>query len=240
MSEPTTTTPLLELQKVSKRFGTQNEVLHAIDLVVQPNDTVAVLGPSGSGKSTLLNILGGLLEPTSGTVLFAGEPLQTRTARQLAALRNRQIGFIFQAHHLLPQCTALENVLVPTLVLPPGELRRTAAERARQLLSEVGLGERLEHRPAQLSGGEQQRVAVVRALINQPRLVLADEPTGSLDERGTDQLGDLLCELNQRHQVALVTVTHSRRLAVRMQRMLELRGGSLTAATRTASATPTP
>jgi lipoprotein-releasing system ATP-binding protein len=236
MSESSVIAPVLELQKVSKRFGSQSEVLHAIDLQVQPHDTVAVLGPSGSGKSTLLNILGGLLEPTSGDVLFAGEPLNHRTARQLAALRNRSIGFIFQAHHLLPQCTALENVLVPTLVLPQGELRRTAPERARQLLSDVGLGERFEHRPAQLSGGEQQRVAVVRALINQPRLVLADEPTGSLDERGTDQLGDLLCELNQRHQVALVTVTHSRRLAVRMQRMLELRGGNLTAATPT----PTP
>lgn len=218
---------LVELRRVNKHFGTSTEVLRNIDLCVQPHDTVAVLGPSGSGKSTLLNIIGGLLPPSSGEVLFDGEPLPNRNAKQLAALRNREIGFIFQAHHLLPQLTALENVLVPTLVYPKGEQRRTACDRASEMLNDVGLGERLHHRPAQLSGGEQQRVAVIRALINQPRIVLADEPTGSLDERGTDSLGDLLCQLNERHSVALVTVTHSRRLATRMQRILELREGSI-------------
>tara|TARA_R110002072_G_scaffold4174_2_gene29457 strand:- start:45911 stop:46600 length:690 start_codon:yes stop_codon:yes gene_type:complete len=228
------TTPLVELRQVYKRFGKTTEVLQAIDLTVAHNDTVAVLGPSGSGKSTLLNIIGGLLPPSSGEVWFDGEPMQTRNAKQLAALRNREIGFIFQAHHLLPQLTALENVMVPTLVQPKDERRRTAPDRARQLLQDIGLGERLHHRPAQLSGGEQQRVAVIRALINQPRLVLADEPTGSLDERGTDSLGDLLCELNERHSVALVTVTHSRRLATRMQRVLELREGSIATADQNA------
>ena len=221
---------LVELLRVNKHFGTAPEVLRNIDLYVQPHDTVAVLGPSGSGKSTLLNIIGGLLPPSSGDVLFDGEPLASRNAKQLAALRNREIGFIFQAHHLLPQLTALENVLVPTLVHPKDEQRRTACDRASELLNEVGLSERLHHRPAQLSGGEQQRVAVIRALINQPRIVLADEPTGSLDERGTDSLGDLLCQLNERHSVALVTVTHSRRLAARMQRTLVLREGSIATA----------
>jgi len=219
--------PLVQLQNVDKRFGSQTEVLRGVALEVQPRDTVAVLGPSGSGKSTLLNIIGGLLPPSSGKVLFDGEDLQGRSAKQLAALRNREIGFIFQAHHLLPQCSALENVLVPTLVHPPGDLRTTAPDRARALLEEVGLGDRLQHRPGQLSGGEQQRVAVVRALINQPRLLLADEPTGSLDEEATDHLGDLLCALNQRHEVALLVVTHSRRLAARMQRVLTLRDRSL-------------
>lgn len=225
---------LVELRRVNKHFGTATEVLRNIDLCVQPHDTVAVLGPSGSGKSTLLNIIGGLLPPSSGDVLFDGEPLANRNAKQLAALRNREIGFIFQAHHLLPQLTALENVLVPTLVYPKGEQRRTACDRASELLNDVGLGERLHHRPAQLSGGEQQRVAVIRALINQPRIVLADEPTGSLDERGTDSLGDLLCQLNERHSVALVTVTHSRRLATRMHRILELHEGSIATADQNA------
>lgn len=225
---------LVELLRVNKHFGTATEVLRNIDLCVQPHDTVAVLGPSGSGKSTLLNIIGGLLPPSSGDVLFDGEPLANRNAKQLAALRNREIGFIFQAHHLLPQLTALENVLVPTLVHPKNEQRRTAYDRASELLNEIGLSERLHHRPAQLSGGEQQRVAVIRALINQPRIVLADEPTGSLDERGTDSLGDLLCQLNERHSVALVTVTHSRRLAARMQRTLELREGSIAMADQNA------
>jgi ABC-type lipoprotein export system ATPase subunit len=220
-------TALVELRRVNKHFGPKTEVLRDIDLCVQPHDTVAVLGPSGSGKSTLLNIIGGLLPPSSGDVMFNGEPLANRNAKQLAALRSSEIGFIFQAHHLLPQLTAIENVLVPTLVSPKNDQRRTAYDRASQLLNEVGLSERLHHRPAQLSGGEQQRVAVIRALINQPRIVLADEPTGSLDERGTDSLGDLLCQLNERHSVALVTVTHSRRLAARMQRTLELREGSI-------------
>lgn len=221
------TAELIELQNVTKHFGRNTEVLRSIDLTVSAHDTVAILGPSGSGKSTLLNIVGGLLAQTSGSVRFDGAPLSDRNQQQLAALRNQQIGFIFQSHHLLPQCSALENVLVPTLVHPKDEHRRTAPERASELLSEVGLGERLHHRPAQLSGGEQQRVAVVRSLINKPRLLLADEPTGSLDERGTDLLGDLLCELNERHEVALLTVTHSRRLANRMHRILELRDGVL-------------
>ena len=222
--------PLVELRSIEKRFGADTEVLRGVDLTVQPRDTLAILGPSGSGKSTLLNILGGLLPPSRGQVLFDGTDLATMNATALAALRNRAIGFVFQSHHLLPQCSALENVLVPSLVHPDAALRASAPERARELLDEVGLGARIDHRPAHLSGGECQRVAVVRALINQPSLLLADEPTGSLDERATDRLGDLLCQLNELHDVAMVTVTHSRKLAARMRRVVELREGTLVAA----------
>ena len=218
---------LVELRGITRRFGETTEVLRGVDLDIGAEDTLAVLGPSGCGKSTLLHILGSLLPPTSGTARFDGRDLATMSATERAALRNREIGFVFQAHHLLPQCTALENVLVPTLVHPKGELRDGAEQRARDLLRDVGLGERLDHRPAQMSGGEQQRVAVVRALINRPRLLLADEPTGSLDEAGTDLLGDLLCTLNEKHRVAVVTVTHSPRLARRMQRVVELHEGRI-------------
>ena len=218
---------LVELRAVTKRFGESTDVLRGVDLDVHARDTIAVLGPSGSGKSTLLNILGGLLPPTSGTARFLGEDLAALDAKALARLRNREIGFVFQAHHLLPQCTALENVLVPTLANPDERSRAAAAGRAAALLTEVGLGERLRHFPSQLSGGECQRVAVVRALINAPRLLLADEPTGSLDERATDRLGDLLLELNDTQEVALFVVTHSMTLAERMDRVLELRDGVL-------------
>lgn len=160
---------------------------------------------------------------------FDGTDLATMDADARAALRNRQIGFVFQSHHLLPQCTALENVLIPTLASRDAAVRRDAHARAQALLADVGLGDRLTHPPARLSGGECQRVAVVRALINRPRLLLADEPTGALDARAADQLADLLCELNARERVALVTVTHAERLAARMQRAFELRDGVLVA-----------
>ncbi|MFQ5505857.1 MAG: ABC transporter ATP-binding protein [Planctomycetota bacterium] len=221
---------LVEVKGLRKRYDAHEpaaEVLKGIDLEIREGESIAVLGPSGSGKSTLLNILGALLPPSEGQVLFAGKDLGTMSKDELAALRCRAVGFVFQAHHLLPQCTALENVLVPTLVHDDRALRRTAAERARTLLGYVGLGERLGRRPAGLSGGECQRVAVVRALINRPRLLLADEPTGSLDAEAAFQLGELLCEMNERESVALVTVTHSERLAARMQRVFELRGGKL-------------
>ena len=199
----------------------------AVDLRVDSAESIAVVGPSGSGKSTLLHIIGGLLPPTEGCVRFAGNDLADLSKDELAAFRNLEIGYVFQAHHLLPQCTALENVLVPTLVLTDKARRRASVERARALLSRVGLGARLDHRPANLSGGECQRVAVIRALINEPRLLLADEPTGSLDSAAADQLGALLCELNATESITLITVTHSERLADRMQRTLELVGGEL-------------
>ncbi len=218
--------PLAELRGVTKRFD-DLIVLRDIDLQFQSGESVAIAGPSGSGKSTLLNVLGGLLPPSAGTVAFQGRDLWTMGADELAAFRNKEIGYVFQAHHLLPQCSALENVLIPTLVRRDVEDRGATVERARHLLDAVGLGVRAGHRPAQLSGGECQRVAVVRALINGPRLLLADEPTGSLDVAAADQLGELLCELNETESVALLTVTHSERLASRMQRTLKLEGGRL-------------
>ena len=163
----------------------------------------------------------------AGEVIFAGRKLAGMSRDELAALRNEKIGYIFQSHHLLPQCTALENVLVPTLVSGDAKGRAATLDRARVLLEKVGLGDRLAHRPAHLSGGECQRVAVVRALINQPLIVLADEPTGSLDEKAADHLGELLCELNESESVAMVMVTHSQRLAARMRRICELHLGEL-------------
>lgn len=224
--------PLVDLKDVHKTYeGSERthapSVLAGVDLEIDVGESVAVIGPSGSGKSTLLNIVGALLPPTSGTVLFDGVDLASLGADQLAALRNTEIGYVFQSHHLLPQCTALENVLIPTLVLSEKAQRRAAVDRARSLLTDVGLGDRLEHRPAHLSGGECQRVAVVRALINRPRLLLADEPTGSLDAKAAGQIGELLCQMNARESVALLTVTHSERLAARMRRTLTLQGGVL-------------
>ena len=221
------TQPLAALRAVTRRFGASTEVLRGVDLQVDAGETLAVLGPSGCGKSTLLHVLGGLLPASTGTAEFDGRDLASLPAAQLAALRNQELGFVFQAHHLLPQCSALENVLVPTLVHPEGELRSSAGARARALLEQVGLGHRLDHRPSQLSGGEQQRVAVVRALINQPRLLLADEPTGALDAAAAASLGDLLCSLNDQLDVAVVVVTHSQPLAARMGRVVELCDGVL-------------
>jgi ABC-type lipoprotein export system ATPase subunit len=194
------------------------------------------MGPSGSGKSTLLQIVGTLDRPTSGQVELNGQELTRLNEKQLASVRNQQIGFVFQAHYLLPQCTVLENVLVPTLAtraqpaLPTSAQSHKAeppAARAARLLARVGLGERLGHRPGQLSGGERQRVAVVRALINQPQLLLADEPTGSLDQDSAEQLAQLLLELNREEGVALMVATHAKNLAERLGRVFELRHGQL-------------
>jgi len=222
---------LVELQDVVMRYdrvSSAPEVLKGVDLEVAVGASLAIVGPSGSGKSTILNIVGGLLPPTSGAVRFDGADVLAMDADALAAFRSRSVGFIFQSHHLLPQLSALENVLVPTLVLD-AQAKVGAEARARSLLEDVGLADRTDHRPAQLSGGECQRVAVVRALINQPRLVLADEPTGQLDKASGDQLADLLAGLNERQGVALVTVTHEERLAARMQEVLVLEDGKLVA-----------
>ncbi|MDX9980106.1 MAG: ABC transporter ATP-binding protein [Lentisphaeria bacterium] len=222
-------TPLLEMIQVNRRFplpsGESIEVLRAVDLQLLAGETLAVVGPSGSGKSTLLNLAGALDLPSAGEIRFAGEPLAGRSEPELARFRNREVGFVFQLHHLLPQCTALENVLVPTLV--PGAPADNVQARAEALLERVGLGERKDAFPAVLSGGERQRVAVVRALINRPRLLLADEPTGALDAAAAADLGDLLLELNREQGTALLVVTHSRELAARMDRSLTLRGGVL-------------
>ena len=224
--------PLLTLIEVSKRYESLDgapplEVLRGITFEVAGGESIAIVGPSGSGKSTLLNIIGTLDRPTSGQVKLEGNDLSRLSDGQLAVLRNRQIGFIFQSHYLLPQCTVLENVLVPTLADSHRRARAGAEERARKLLQRVGLGERLSHRPGQLSGGERQRVAAVRALINEPKLLLADEPTGSLDRASSEQLGELLAALNREQKVTLIVVTHALELARRLSRVLELRDGRL-------------
>jgi len=224
--------PLLRLADVTKHYaplegGEHVRVLAGVNLEIQAAESLAILGPSGCGKTSLLNIIGTLDQPSTGRVILHGEDLSRLKPAQLAALRNRQIGFVFQSHHLLPQCTVWENVLVPTLACENEVVRDGAPDRARRLLERVGLGARLRHRPGQLSGGERQRVAVVRALINQPLLLLADEPTGALDRAAAEQLGQLLVELNREAGVALIVVTHSLELARRLGRMLELRDGAL-------------
>jgi ABC-type lipoprotein export system ATPase subunit len=224
--------PLLKLHNITRRYeapesGSALTVLDGISLEVGRGESLAIVGPSGSGKSTLLHIIGTLDRPTSGEVVLDGQDLAQLDEARLAAVRNRQIGFVFQAHYLLPQCTVLENVLVPSLVCNDPALRLEAGPRAERLLERVGLGQRLSHRPGQLSGGERQRVAVVRALINQPQLLLADEPTGALDQTSARQLGQLLLELNRENGVTLIVVTHARELAQRMGRLLELKSGRL-------------
>jgi len=218
-------TPLLELRGITKRYeGVQDDVLAGVDFAVNKGESVAIVGPSGSGKSTLLNIMGTLDTPSAGSVSLDGKNLLGLNEKEIAGVRNQRIGFVFQLHHLLPQCTILENVLVPALV--PGDMD-AAEQHGRELLDRVGLSHRLHHRPSQLSGGERQRVAVVRALINRPMLLLADEPTGSLDRAASDSMGDLIAGLNADQGVTLVTVTHSSRLARRMNRIVELRDGHL-------------
>ncbi len=223
---------ILELVDVAKRYETGGrdggpEVLRGVNLRVAAGESLAVVGPSGSGKSTLLNLIGGLDQPSGGRVLFEGRDLADLNDADLARFRNRRIGFVFQLHHLLPQCTVLENVLVPTLVGGDGAEKEEAMLRAERLLARVGLGDRLTFRPGRLSGGERERVAVARALVNRPALLLADEPTGSLDRRTAANLMALLAELNEEEGVTLVVVTHAETLAARMGRTLELEDGVL-------------
>lgn len=224
--------PLLQLQNVSKRFdspesGEHLEVLRSINLELARGASLAIVGPSGSGKSTLLNIIGTLERPSSGMVILSGRNLSSFTDEELAAVRNEKIGFVFQSHYLLPQCSVLENVLVPTVPQRARRNEKNVVERAKQLLARVGLRERTNHRPGQLSGGERQRVAVVRALINGPELLLADEPTGALDAASAAELARLLLDLNRQDGVALIVVTHALDLARQMQRLCELKRGEL-------------
>lgn len=224
--------PFLELIGVGKHYAGADgasplPILDNLNLRIARGDSIAIVGPSGSGKTTVLNLLGTLDRPDTGQVLFEGRDLARLDDAALAEVRNRSIGFVFQSHHLLPHLNALENVLVPTLVMADRAIKAQAPERARRLLERVGLQGRLTHAPGQLSGGERQRVAVVRALINQPRLLLADEPTGALDHRSARELGRLLRELNREEGVALVVVTHSLELAAEMGRMYELVDGRL-------------
>jgi lipoprotein-releasing system ATP-binding protein len=220
-------TPLLVVESLSKRFETPRgpiTVLHEVSFSRRPGEALCIMGPSGSGKSTLLHVLGTLEPPTSGRVILEGrDPFHLADA-DLAAFRNRAIGFVFQDHYLLPQCSVLENVLAPTLV---SRERSDHEARARELLARVGLGERLDHRPAELSGGEKQRAALARALVLRPRLLLCDEPTGNLDARTAHAVADLLLELHASEQAVLIAVTHSQALAERFSDRRHLAAGRL-------------
>jgi lipoprotein-releasing system ATP-binding protein len=228
---------LIALRNLSKEYVDGPRVVRVLsnlDLEIGSGERVAIVGESGVGKSTLLHILGTLDRPTGGEVWFDGENLTNKSDRDLAQFRNREIGFIFQFHHLLPDFTALENVMMPALIA--GTAADTARRRASDLLGRVGLAERLEHRPGELSGGEQQRVAVARAIVQEPRAVLADEPTGNLDPHTGEGVQELLLELNREHDITLVVVTHSVTLAGAMDRTLRLEAGRIAADTPRAAA----
>ena len=201
------------------------EVLRGVDLELQAGESLAILGASGAGKSTLLHVLGTLDPPSKGTIHYDGQSLFDWSERKLSAFRNKTIGFVFQFHHLLPMLTAAENTMLPRLI--SGEARSLAMEKAKELLTQVGLAGRMEHRPSELSGGEQQRVAVARALVMEPSILLADEPTGNLDSKTGKEVSDLLMELKDRRGMTLVVVTHNESLAERFQQRVYLSDGKL-------------
>ena len=218
--------PLVSVHNVSKAFeheGRSLEVLKGIDLDIDAGDMVTIVGPSGAGKSTLLHLVGTLDLPTEGRIIYAGQDVTRLGSSELAEFRNRSIGFVFQFHHLLPEFTALENVLMPGLI----QGRRRLEDRARLLLDEVGLSSRLTHRPGELSGGEQQRVALARALLMKPKLVLADEPTGNLDSQTSESVQSLFFDLNRRHGTTFLIVTHSRDFAAMMPRQVSMKDGRI-------------
>jgi lipoprotein-releasing system ATP-binding protein len=235
MSEPTVrpalsteTPPFVSVRGLAKSFfidGNEIQVLKGIEVELRAGEMVSIVGASGAGKSTFLHILGTLDSPTGGSVFFDGSDVFRKSRAELAAFRNQTIGFVFQFHHLLPEFTALENVMMPALIR---RRPRAEAERwSRELLHVVGLGERLAHKPGELSGGEQQRVALARALVMKPRLVLADEPTGNLDSRTSEGIHDLFHALNERYGITMVVVTHNDALARRMPRRLRMKDGVL-------------
>jgi lipoprotein-releasing system ATP-binding protein len=218
--------PLVTVENVTKTFeheGRSLEVLKGIDLEIDDGEMVTIVGRSGAGKSTLLHLIGTLDLPTHGTIRYHGQDVTRLGSSELAQFRNRSIGFVFQFHHLLPEFTALENVMMPGLI----QGTRRLENRARQLLDEVGLSHRLTHRPGELSGGEQQRVALARALLMEPKLVLADEPTGNLDSQSSDAVQKLFFELNRRHGTTFLIVTHSRDFAAMMPRQVAMKDGRI-------------
>lgn len=223
---------MLELVNVSKVYpfeGSRLQVLNNINLTLEPGQSTAIMGPSGSGKTTLLNLMGGLDKPTDGKVMLNRKNLAALKPGELARVRNTTIGFVFQLHYLLPQCTVLENVLLPTLAMPLLGMEKAHMEkRALELLERTGMAEYADALPGQLSGGQRQRAALVRALINQPKVVLADEPTGALDARTAEQIMELLLEMNVSQGATLVIATHSERVAQKAQRRFGLENGAMT------------
>ena len=221
---------MLQVSNLSKHYSTPRGplvVLSDVTFALSPGEAAVVTGPSGSGKSSLLHVLGALDPPSSGTVTLDGRNAFALRPKAMAEFRNAEVGFVFQDHCLLPQCSVLENVLVPTLVAPDGVGGGSDTSRARQLIEQVGLADRVDHRPGELSGGEKQRVAIARALIRQPRLVLCDEPTGNLDQQSASVVASLLLDLHRRQQNILVVVTHSERLAAHFPIRFEIADGRL-------------
>jgi len=219
---------ILECKNLVKTFIDGHRkvaVLHDLDWTVDTSDLIGIIGASGSGKSTLLHLLGGLDKPTSGQVLVNGQDIHQMTTNQLAEMRNRDIGFVYQFHHLLMEFSALENVMMPLLL--QGIKRKEATERAQRVLEKVGLSERVEHRPSELSGGERQRVAIARALVTNPKIVLADEPTGNLDQQTAAEIFNLIKQLNQQIDTCFVMVTHDLEIAKKMEKVYRLNNGHL-------------
>lgn len=217
---------LLKLEKVTKSYSKDRTILDQLDLQINAGERIAIVGPSGSGKTTLLNLIGTLDRPESGKMIFENQDLSGFTDQQLASFRNEKIGFVFQMHHLLPQLTLLENILLPTLTDKKLQGKETL-KRAQKLIKRMGLSKVSHQKPSELSGGECQRTAVARALINRPGLILADEPTGALDQKSSGILADLLVELNKEEGVTLIVVTHSMDLAKKMERIYRIENGRL-------------
>ncbi len=223
---------IVSLDKITKYYqnsGSDDKriILDDLSLAIEKGESVAIVGPSGSGKSTLLNVISSLDTCNSGNMIFDGQDLSKLNEKELANFRNQNLGFVFQSHHLLPQLNLIENVLLPFIPVKDKKLKGEAEKRALELLDFVGLSKQIHQRPGQMSGGECQRTAVVRALIHQPNLILADEPTGSLDKKSAEQLGDLLVDINKKQGVSLVVVTHSMDLAKKMKKIYQLEDGKL-------------
>jgi ABC-type lipoprotein export system ATPase subunit len=223
---------LLSVKELYKTFKTEGiakprTVLDGVNLELKKGQAISILGPSGSGKSTLMNIIGALDKPDQGEVIFNGQSLGNMTEKELTSFRNREIGFVFQMHHLLPQCTVLENILIPVVPVKDVDFKRSRIKVGEDLLKTVGLWELKGQKPGVLSGGECQRVALIRALINQPKLILADEPTGSLDEENALSMISLLLDLNKQFETSLIVVTHAQQIGGRMEKQFELRNGKL-------------
>jgi lipoprotein-releasing system ATP-binding protein len=223
---------IVELKNITKYYQNSGSaekriILDDLSLAIEKGESIAIVGPSGSGKSTLLNVISSLDTANSGSMIFDGEDLTQKNEKELANFRNQNLGFVFQSHHLLPQLNLIENVLLPFIPVKDKKQKQEAEKRALELLDFVGLSELIYQRPGQMSGGECQRAAVVRAIIHQPNLILADEPTGSLDKKSAEQLGDLLVSINEKQGVSVVVVTHSMDLAKKMKKIYQLEEGSL-------------